>query len=289
MALGRISDTNLAETATLSGGAWSEALPLDNLQVSTRYVSLPARQLTPAVLSASRFDVELLRPRYVDMLAILFHTLSLDSLIRVTAVPLGGSLSEPAFDTGWRRVHGRWFLADQISYEEPNWWTGYPLQEDIGLYPSHLFVPLELDFSAHRLRVEIDDNANPAGHFDLGGLWVSAAWSPRFNFERGRDAGFMSRDLTEETPAGVNIHEPRRARRTMTVKWSLLSTQEARRLYDAGSRAGRTKPVLFIPDAEDETGLVREAFVSTFDQLPQLVFRHEGTNQIEASLKEIIA
>lgn len=289
MALGRISDTNLVGTATLSGGSWTASLPLTNLADQSRYVSLPARQPDPADLAASRFDVELLRPRYVDMLAILFHTLSLDALVRVTAAPQDGDIESPPFDTGWRRVHGRWFLTEQLAYEEPNWWTGYPVADDLELYPRHLFLPLKLAFAAFHIRVEIDDRSNTAGYFDLGGLWVSAAWSPRFNFERGRDARFLSRDLTDETPGGLNIHEARQARRTMTVNWSLLSSQEARRLYDSGARVGRTKPVLFVPDADDETGLIREAFVSNFDQLPEIIFRHETTNQVEASLKEIIA
>ncbi|MCW5723437.1 MAG: hypothetical protein KIS81_00600 [Maricaulaceae bacterium] len=287
MALGRISDVNHAMAATLSGGEWSAALPLSNLKAAG-YVSRPARQLAPGDLSKARFDAALDRPRRIDLVAILFHSLSLDAQVRVSAIAAGGDLGDPDWSSGWRPAYGRWFDSDAIDWDEPNWWTGLPLAGDLGLWPRHFMLPLALDFPAAAFRVEFDDAAHPDGYFDLGGLWLAGSFTPRFNFERGRDLELEARDMADEAPGGREFFELRPPRRAISVSWPALSDAEARRLYDAGGRARRAGAVLFVPDAGSDVSMLREAWPATFETPPAPQFTYDGANAVSATLREII-
>ena len=289
MALGQFADQNLSSTGVLSGGAWSADLPLSNLQDDARYVGAPARQLNPADPTSARFDLAFARGQGVNLVGVLFHTLSLSARYRLRLAPQGGSLEAPSFDTGWAPVYGRVFPSEQIAWEQPNWWTGQLLQADIDLYRRHLWIGVAPVRIASMLRLEFEDASNADGYFDIGGLWVSAAWSPQVNFDRGRTLSSEPRDLVDEAPSGRRFGEERTPRRKVAVSWSMLAEAEAGRLFDAGSRARTTRTVVFIPDLDDPLSLAREAFPATFEQPPSPKFTYEHGNQVSATLQEIIA
>lgn len=290
MALGRIADQNLALTATLTGGAWAAGLPLNNLKADRRFVSAPARQTTPADLTAARFDAALPLPRAIDLVALLFHTLSLTARYRVTIAAPGGVIGEPVFDTGWKDVYGRVHDSVNLEWEDPSWWTGQASSEDdINLYARHLWVALPEPVLASVIRVEIDDRHNLAGFFDIGGLWLTRSWSPRINFERGRQPQIEVRDQAEEAPAGRLFADERTPRRLHSLTWTRLSDAEAQRLFDAGARARTTRTVLILPDVDDPVAMVREAFPAVFAPPPRPTYRYDGLNEVEAGFKEIIA
>lgn len=289
MALGKFSDTNLMTSSAIAGGAWSVALPLANLVSEGRYKSAPARQLTPATLANSLFEVTLARARAIDLIGVLFHTLSSDALYRLTVAGAGGTLAAPALQTAWLPVSSRLFPSATLDWEEPNWWTGQAAPEDLALYPRHLWIPVTPKLIASAIRLEFDDRANPAGFFDIGGVWVAAGWSPVFNFDRGREVGVEPRDVVDEAPSGREFTEDREARRTVAVTWSGLNDREAYRLLDAAARARAGGTVLFAPDLDDPIGLVREAFPARFAAPPRPRFVREHQNLASATLREIIA
>lgn len=286
-ALGRFSDENLIHKATLGGGEWSEALPLANLLDETRFISRPARQLHPADPARSRIDVALPRDRTVNLVGLLFHTLSVEAEYRVTIAGPGGSLDAAVFSTGWKPVHGRMFPSQNLAWEEPNWWTGAARPEDLLLYPQHLWVSLAPAVTASAIRIELKDPS--AAYFDIGGLWVCGAWSPQFNFDHGRELGLEARSVADEAPSGRVFHEDRANRRRLTVTWSMLDQNEALRLFDAGARAGARRPVILLPDVSDPVALMREAFPANFEKPPAPRRGRRFENMISATFKEIIA
>lgn len=287
---GRIADRNLALTATLTGGAWAAALPLNNLKADRRFLSAPARQTTPADLSASRFDAALSLARSIDLVALLFHTFSLTAKYRLTIAPPGGSFAAPAYSSGWRAVYERVFDSLNLDWSDPNWWTGQASdEEDIALYARHLWITLPTPVLAGAVRVEIDDSQNPSGFFDIGGLWIALTWAPRINFERGRRPEIQPRDQSEEAPAGRLFPDERTPRRRHVLSWKRLSDAEAQRLFDAGARARTSRTVLVLPDTSDPGVMIREAFPAVFDPPPTPTYRVSGLNEVEAGFKEIIA
>jgi hypothetical protein len=289
MALGKFADRNLALTSVLSGGAWAAGLPLANLIDESHYVSAPARQTTPAVLANSQFDATLATARAVSLVAVLFHTLSFTAKYRISVAGATGSLAAPDYQSAWTDVYGRIYDSSTLEWEDTNWWSGTIAAEDIDLYRRHLWIQLPTTMIASAIRIEFDDSGNTASYFDLGGLWITHAWSPSFNFDRGRTLGMDARDQLDEAPSGRIFGEQRTPRRRVAVSWSNLADAEAQRLYDAGARARTTQTVLFLPDSDDPTSLVREAYPSTFGSLPEPTMTWQGAGKVEATFKEILA
>lgn len=290
MSNGRIADQNLALTAALAGGQWAAALPLANLLADRRFIAAPARQLQPADLTKSQFQATLAVPRIIDVVAVLFHTLSLAARFRMTVASPGGSLAAPEYDSGWQNVYARAFDSLSLDWADPNWWTGQASnEEDLQLYARHLWIAPPQPVLASIIRIEIDDHANPAGYFDLGGLWIAHTWAPRINFERGRQPTIEPRAQIDEAPAGRLFPDERTPRRRHRLVWKRLSDAEAQRLFDAGARARTSRTVLVLPDVSDTAVMIREAFPAVFDPPPSPTYRYDGLNEVEAGFKEIIA
>jgi hypothetical protein len=288
MALGQLADENLALSATLAGGAWAAALPVTNLNTGS-YLGQPARCTTPANLATSQFTAALLTPRPVSLVGVLFHTLSSNALYRVTVAGTDGNLATPAYQSAWTSVIGRLWDSAVLEWESSNWWTGQPDEEETALYPRHLWIPIQPAVITGAIKVEIDDHANEAGYLDIGGVWIARTFTPGVNFERGRDLGAEARSVRDEAPSGRVFSEERASRRFLSVTWQMLSDAESYRLFDAGTRAGTSREVLFVPDLEDPISLIREAFPATFDKPPAPKFTYDGVNAVAATFKEVIA
>lgn len=285
--LGRFSDENLALTGVFSGGTWSADYPLANLLDDSRFVSKPARQLTPATLANARFDVALMAPRLVNVVALLFHTLSVTAKYRITLAPAGGTLAAPSYQSAWTNVYARVFPSENLAWEAPEWWLGSPRAADLLLWPRHLFIPIEPGLIVSAVRIEIDDAAS--AYFDIGGVWIGGSWSPVFNFDHGRELALDSRDLREESPSGREYSEERASRRRLTVHWSKLSRNESMKLFDAGRRRGTSRPVILMPDTDDAVSLVREAWPATFETPPGPRLGRPYQDEVDATFREIIA
>jgi hypothetical protein len=290
MAQGVIADQNLALTAVMSGGAWVAAQPVTNLN-KPGYKSDPARCVDIGNLAASQFTATLETARPVNLVGIMFHTLSSNASWRIVLAGLDGNLGAPVYQSAWTPVVGRLWDSSVLEWEVSNWWTGQPEEDELALYPRHLWIPIPLDPGpiCGALRVEFQDPTNEAGYFDIGGVWIARTWSPLMNFDRGRDFGSDSRAVVEEAPSGRMFGEDREPRRRLTVTWSYLQKAEAIRLHDAGRRADTTREVLFVPDLEDAVGMIREAWPATFEKPPAIKFTYDGLHTVAATFKEVIA
>lgn len=272
-AIGRLSDVNHAVSGALSGGVWDAGLPLSNL-LDQSFVARPARCLTPANLAHSQFQLVLATGVAVTEIALLFHGLTPAAYWQVSFAPPGGSFSAPSYVSGFVQVFP----------------VGPPFNEGLELYPRHAIwsAPnLAAPLLVGAIKIELYDLFSP--YIDIGGLWVGAAWAPASNFDRGRVLSLDSRDLVDEAPSGRFFTETRVPRRTMALQWSGLSDREAHRLFDAGTRCGTTRPLLFLPDTSDVIALARDCWPATFADLPSPKFNFSGANDVRATLREIVA
>lgn len=287
--LGRLTDINYAKAATLSeGSGFDPTLPLANMLDDARPVTAPARCVTPTDLASARFKAAWSGSRAVNLVALLFHTLSIDALYRVTVAGADGDLDAPVYQTPWTAVHPAVYEPGDLEFEDDNWWTGQLAEEDIALWRGHRFITLPLTTTS-AIRVEINDAANPAGFFDIGWLWVGRTWSTVYNFDRGRDLGLRLRDVKDEGPSGREFGERRRARRVLSISWSRLTEDEIYRLIDSAGRCGSIEPVLFLPDSDDPKSLLREAWPATYAAAPGGKFTWPGLGQAATTIQEIIA
>jgi len=289
MALGLFADTNIADGAVLTGGGgWSEDLPLANL-LAPGYLARPARCEAPFTPERTRIDVPLAWAQRVTLMALLFHTMSRSARYRITVAGADGDLDDPVYQSAWTPIVPRISRSRDLQWGAPNWWTGQPLAADADLYPRNAWLRLPRPLLTKKIRIELDDANSVAESLDVGGLWVVSGWSPTFNFERGRDIAIEPRSLIDEAPSGREFGEERRGRRMVTASWMMLSDAEANRMTDMVARVGTTRPVLFVPDIDNDASLVREAFPATFSPPPSPKFTYPGLNQATATFREIIA
>ncbi len=294
MALGKLASRNLLQYLTLGGTAGSAALPLSNLMAnavaaSPRHLTQPMRQTNIASLAANVIELTFDKPRSIDLVALLFHSMGLGAQYRLTVAGAGGTLAAPIYQSPWTKVHPRRFPSMSLKWRDPNFWGGQALVSDLDVFRRHRFIPLSPALIASAVRIELDDRSNSAGFYDIGGLWISSTWSPALNFERGRTLGLQARDRVDEGPSGRRFSERRQPRRTMNVTWAGQTKAEAYTLFDDVARVGTTRMVIFIPDVDDIIGSPREAFPATFAKLIEPQFTYEHQHMVSAALEEIIA
>lgn len=287
MQLGRISDQNLARTATFDEEVGEWMLPLSNLAMDERYKGAPAR-CDATDLAKSRFRLTLKAGRLVSLIGVLFHTMSLAARYRLTIVGKDLDWENPAYVGEWLPVYARRFRSSTLKWEVTNWWGGQGDQEEIDLYPRHLWI-VPPPFIAGGFQIEFDDTFNEDGVIDIGGLWLAQSFSPAINFDRGRDLAIVARDLLDEGPSGRIFAESRTPRRELSVPWSNLKTAEAYRFVDMAMRVSVSRPVIFVPDLDDPVSMIREAYPALMQRPPGPRLTRERLNSVAATFREILA
>jgi len=288
MAAGKIVFVNPVARATLSGHQVAP-LVLDNLKTDRDYVGRPWRCTDCTDLAKSRFEVLLDEPQLIDMVALLFHTMSRSARYRITfAEAEDAAYAAPLATTGWRWVYPSLYDPLDQLFGVENFWDGALAQSVIDLAPQHLFAPVD-EVLAGRFLVELDDQLNPRGFFDVGGMWAVSMWSPTMNFERGRELNVLARDLIDEAASGRRFGERRTPRRSQSITYAMLKDDELRRFIDAGMAVTTTGTVLFVPDVDDPAAMAREAFPATFSRPPGGKFTYQLMNSTAFTLEEILA
>lgn len=292
MALGVLTDDNLATRGTISGPAGGVAVgfPLANLLKEERYIRDPARFLNAGDLGLTKFTVLLEEPAVLGVMGLLFHTMSLSARYRVTGTSLADAgFAAPTLDTGWRYVFPSIYDPVQLSGGAENWLTGTVTQAEVNLLGRHVAAALPQAL-VQRIRVELDNQEHPLGWFDIGGLILAEGFTPAINFERGRDLTVIPRDVRDEAPSGRVFPDPRTPRRALTVNYVALTDAEARRFVDSAMRSTSIRTVLFVPDLDDPAGTMREAFPATYGgKLPGARTGWPGLGSTTLNLEEVLA
>lgn len=289
--LGILSDVNLAPTAAISGpeGGASVLYPLANMLKEEDYIGRPTRFPAAGELGLTRFDLVLPEPYVLSVFGLIFHTMSLAARYRVTGTTLDDpTFAAPTLQTGWRWVFPSIYDPVELPFGVENGFTGTVTQAEVDLLGRHLAATLP-EALVERLRVELDDQEHPLGWFDVGGLILSAGFSPEMNFDRGRDLSVIPRDLRDEAPSGRIFPDPRTPRRVLNVSYSNLTDGEARRFVDSAMRSRSIGTVLFIPNLDDPAATMREAFPATYGKPPGARTTYPGLGATNLTLEEVLA
>jgi len=289
MAKGHLFLSNPAEGATLRGGRW--ALGLDALK-TRRLEADPARNTEATDPAASQILVDFGRRTKVSALAMHGTTLQRGAQIRVVAGE-GASVADDGavsldvvdFDSDWQDCFGRAHHTADLDWSDPNYWDGKPLDEDLDAYGRPVIVPLPT-LETKALVIRLDNAGDP--DFDLGHLFAAAPLVPVWNYTFGREPGFNTRTLTDETPGGARIADRRPGRQTHRVSFPHLQDSEIRALRDAHKRRDRTKPVLFVPDVENGLDLIRDAFLAAIGSISTTQDKRNGEWTAEIELEEVL-
>lgn len=248
MGIIQISYVNNSDAATLSGGSWTTALPLANLQ--TRTQSKVART-TNAAIGSTLFNVDFgVASTIVRLVGLWRHNLSTGALYRVTAgTTAGGS---DVYNSDWQSVWPSVFLPQDVEWEADNWWTGALTQAEAAGYPFALLHDVGRNTLARYWRVEINDTANTAGYIEIGRLWMGPLWSPSRQYSFGATLVWEPRSEEERSLGGVLYFDEQPAVRVFSFDLAAASDIEAfGTLLDVQRLARNDREVVVIPDPDD--------------------------------------
>src|ERR1041385_3892616 len=199
---------NRIRDAVLTGGAFVEALPLENLK--DRALARVARTIDTAS-SSTWFLMDLARQRSIRVLAIVKHNMSFSARLRIRASDdqtFATTRLDQIFDA-WPAANSDWNI-DELEWENDNYWIGSFSQEDVeGQTPIFSVVFPEV-VQARYWRIDIMDNLNSAGFIDLGRVFLGDGFlMPKSNFNNGASFGYEDDTGIETAISGAEFFDPR--------------------------------------------------------------------------------
>ncbi|EKE78425.1 hypothetical protein [Oceanibaculum indicum] len=248
--LGYLLLENLALDAELTGGNWNDT---EGDMLDPRIESAPARA-AGLTLADTKITMTWESARYCTDLVVCGHTGGLDGRYRATAYEGEAQIAQ----IDWTDIFGRIYDTSDLPWEQSNWFTGKPREQDIAGYARHLRIRWPELIAPTSIELEFDVTTN-AVDFDLGYLFAGNPLSPRWTYSRSREMGIRSNTLRDRTAGGRQILSRRTGARTQRVTFQHLSKGEAARLYDYALRED-IHPAIFVPDPNDNVHEFREVF-----------------------------
>ena len=270
--------------AVFSAGSWETALPLTNL--ADRRLAKLARS-TDATEASTTFDVDLSVARFISMVAIPKHNLSLSATIRIYgddaadfASPLYDSTAVSAFPNIYPAAMPTWIAAADrdLALTAEDWAAGYPVP----------FVHiLSTATSARYWRVVISDTGNADGYVELGRLIVASAYQPTVGIATGAGLGWQTSSSRAETDGGAAFHVDRPRRRVFNFTLPVVDTDEALvHGFEIQRALGTSKQLYFVFDPADTVHMHRRSFLCVLENLSPLAMPYTSWVEQPMSLIE---
>lgn len=264
----------------LSGGSWQTgSLGLANLR--TPYLAEVARTMSTAPAD-TQFLCNLPQPYTIGGIALGPTNLRPSALVRFRSYA-DATLATLVDDSGLVALPSNKVDSISLAWEDPGFWEGVTQEFDdigkgIGKGPTFIYIPINR-FVAGAVTVEIFDQGNPAGFFDIGRFFVSRTWRPTYNYEEDSNSlDFEAVTDQEDGRSGTSFFNPRAIRRLFKFGFSFLPDTEYREIYQIAVRSGIHNQIMVVPNPGDPNTYLREAFFGTLGQVPSL--RRKSTPNI---------
>jgi len=279
---------NRIDESTLSGGNWSAGLPLDQLLSPITAEVAESVDLAPA---STQFDITLPRFRTIAVVALNNHNLGVSAKWRVTLYRDTTAQNEQ-WNSGWRNAWPAVYSTSELNWEDPNFWSGVPFEEDRQDFTPLGWVFLDQPQVARRVRVEIDDPNNADGVVRVGRCFLGNSWQPKYNASYGIQYGHEIGTEFEiaGNPDQTEYADVRTPKRTVSFRLEHLDAEEGARWALALQRKqGLHGEVLYTEFLEisDPVAFSR-AFIGRQSSVDPLTHPYFGTYSNSISLKEIL-
>lgn len=267
-----ISYRNLVDEAVLSGGTWSNTLPASNL--ADRQPSKVARTVgTAPVNMYLALDFGSGKP--VRFVALVRHNLTQSGRWRIR---LGndGTFSTPGLDTGWIAIWPAAIPFGVGAWGEFNWGGQVDAQE-AATYGAQAIHATQDAVHARFLRVDLQDESNPAGFLEAGRLVAGPAWQPSINFQYGWSIEQVDESEIRRSRGGqsfVNVR-PRYRRLRFTID-HLENDEMFGHAYELERLKGKGGDIMVIADPEDRTHGLRHTLYGALSESAPIVNNHPG-------------
>lgn len=220
-------DRTMEATTTLSGGSWSGAMPLANLQ--NRLISKYAESTNDDAASTQWLET-FATPRDVRVIGILGHNISLAGTIRVRGYS-DADLTQLVYDTGVQYAWPQTFGAD-----------------DVAVWPNNWIWPLPAVATARYWKPEVVDTANPDGKVRIGRCWLGPAFIPEIGVVYGAELGYESYSTTVRSKGGTPWHNRLLPLRCSVITFPDLTEDEEDTVYIMQKTLDTTGEILFVLD-----------------------------------------
>lgn len=263
-----VINENLAEEATLSGGAYQSDLS----NVQNRDIGDVARTLD-ATNASTIIKIDLGDSQQIEGIALANGNWSKDSLYRIRSSD-HSDYSVLKYDTGWLNIPGCVVdsLAVGLEWDNPDFWDGVLRETILSEFPLNLSHLIEEDQRlngwARYWKIEFDDAANVDGYLEYAYLMMGRVFRPLINFSEDNTAiPDPVSDMQETLGLSQSFFE-RGIRRQQTVGFPFLENDESlRKLTRMAVKSLDSRPIFFITDPSDDLHRQNESFLARIQSL----------------------
>lgn len=267
-----ISYRNHVDTATLSGGRWSETLPPGNL--SDRQPSKVARTVG-ADPEDTAVIVDFGSGEPVRFVALIRHNLTQTGKWRVRLSNEPG-FSAPVYDTGSVDIWPSAIPFGVGQWGEFNWGGRYDADE-VATYGAQGIHAIDDAVRARYLRIDLTDPENPSGYLEAGRLVAGPAWQPSVNFQYGWSIEQVDESEVRRSRGGQAFVNARPKFRRMRFTIDHLEKDEMfGHVYELERIKGKGGDFIVIADPDDLTHAHRHTLYGALAQSAPIFNKQPG-------------
>ena len=265
-----------SDQSTLTGGNWLAGLPLSNLQLPG--LEHLARSTNDAHASTI-INEDAGSSQYVRVVALVRSNVSAAAQWRFR-MSENADMSAPVFDSTQIDCWPEQWPVGLLYHGHPNAADRRFTNADIARLRWDLVMVLPPGKAARYRRLEIFDDTNPAGYVEAARLVMAPAFQPTANMNLGVELGSRENSVIEQSLSGVTQVDVRSKRRSASMTFGWLRTDEALLLNDLRSQLGFDQQFYFVFDPDDTYNLQRRSFLAQQRELSamQLAFHDVGAN-----------
>lgn len=277
---------NRTDQAVLAGGSYLSTLPLNNAK--NRIFAKKART-TDAALASTMFNMTLDKARAVGVIAIAAHNFTADAKWRIRAYS-DDAQTLLVYDSGTVNIWPAFYTPEQLEWEDNNFWLGNAV-----LDPSADYTPLATHFltagntTCRSLKVEFTDTSNPAVYIEFGRIFIAELFKPEINAEWGISFSHENPTEMEITLGGTEYFDRKRSKRTTSLNFPALTTQEAfLRMYAMQRDQGIDREILFAQETQDTEAFYFRTFIGRLAQPDPISQPYLNRHSMALNIHEII-
>jgi hypothetical protein len=273
------------EATITSNVSFVSTLPLANIQ--SRIFSDIARttNLNPTI------KLTFSKPVKVGTIAIAAHNLSITATAAVN-MWVDSSKASLLASSGTLQVWPRVFDSLRLNWEEPGWWYGRPLSEDMSKFTPLFVWHAPRNYYTSYIEIALSDASNTSNQIDIGRIIAATTFEPTYNASYGFQIGYLPHtEIVESLDLeSTEFFDVRKPKRFVDFDLDFLAAEEAFfRIMDMQRTQGIDKEVLFAWSREYDVYTAYRSFVGRFEKLSPLAadFYNNWTNK-SYRLKEIL-
>lgn len=271
--------------ASNGGSSFNASYPVTNLS------ALPLTQLARTATAATantKWQATCATSRLVRALAFVGHNFSLDARYRIRLYS-NTALTTLLYDTGWDDVWPVVFPLGSVPFEDEHFWTGKYVARDIAGYVLTRPVWLPAAYICQGILIEVDDTGNSAGYVECGLFEIAQGWQVGVNLAYGTEYGFDAHTAVQAAPGGAKYFDRLDKPRLLSGTINYMDRDEVlAQGFEHLRQADLDTPFLVLQDPDDETHMLRTAFLARNRQLPLLAYAAYGRDRLPFAFEEVI-